>query len=263
MKVVAIIQARMGSTRLPGKVLADVAGQPMLWWVCQRTRRAARVDQVVVATTLEPDDRQIVDQSARIEVPCFRGSTDDVLRRYAEAARAFEADAIIRITADCPLIDSDVIQETAQGYCSGTREAGKAHCADREDGEGAGCLLRYASNTLERTWPRGLDTEVMSAAALARADREAIQPDERAHVTPYVYRHPELFQLISVTGPDNLADMRWTVDTPEDLEFVRAIYSRLAGNEWFSWRDVLRLLEREPALAEINRHIRQKQIAEG
>jgi spore coat polysaccharide biosynthesis protein SpsF len=294
MKVVAIIQARMGSTRLPGKVLADIGGGPMLWRVCRRAEQAARVDQVVVATTVEPEDEQIVARCARWQVACFRGSARDVLRRYDEAAGAFGADAVVRITADCPLIDPGVIdfvvstflqelpgrgqRATAVSAVPGSRGSywrDPSRTADtavaHPESQGFHRFhprtmlqsLFYASNTLRRSWPRGLDVEVMTAAALARACREATQPYQRTHVTPYIYRHPELFHLLAVEGPEDLGQWRWTVDWPEDLDFVRSVYRRLAGNETFCWRDVQRLLVREPSLAELNRHARQKRLVEG
>ena len=242
MYVIAIIQARMGSTRLPGKVLADVGGRSMLARVCDRAGRATLVDRVVVATTLLPGDRPIVDECNRLAVACFRGSERDVLDRYHQAATAHAADAVVRITADCPLIEPEVIDQVVRAFLK-----------KRPD---------YAANTLRRTWPRGLDTEVISGPALARACREATQPHERAHVTPYVYQHPESFRVLSVTGGNDFSDGRWTVDTSEDLELVRAVYRRLAG-ERFSWRGVWRLLTREPAIAELNRHVRQRELVEG
>ena len=242
MKVVAIIQARMGSVRLPSKVLADIAGRSMLWRVSQRAAQAALVAQVVVATTLEPEDEEIVDECARLHVACFRGSAEDVLRRYHEAANIYAADAVVRITADCPLIDPKVVDLVVAAFLN-----------RRPD---------YASNTLQRTWPRGLDTEVTTAAALARACREATRPYQRTHVMPYIYRHPESFRLLPVVGPEDLGQWRWTVDFPEDLDFVRAVYGRLGGDGTFSWRDVRQLLAREPALAELNRHVRQRQLVE-
>lgn len=258
MKVVAIIQARMGSTRLPGKVLAEIGGRSMLRRVCGRAAQAARIDQVLVATTMESDDEAIVDECARLQVACFRGSTDDVLDRYHKAARAYRADAVVRITADCPLIDPQVIDLVVDAL--------------KKRGQDP---FSYVSNTLWRTWPRGLDTEVMTADALSRACREATEPYQRTHVTPYIYRHPESFRLLAVTlpsaghrnspqnGREDLGRWRWTVDLPEDLDFVRAVYRRLADDETFSWRDVQRLLAREPALAELNRHVRQRELVEG
>jgi len=270
MRVVAIIQARMGSARLPGKVLAEIGGRSMLRRVCGRAAQAARIDQLLVATTMEPDDEAIVDECARLQVACFRGSTDDLLDRYHKAARAYRADAVVRITADCPLIDPQVIDLVVDAL--------------KKRGQDP---FSYASNTLRRTWPRGLDTEAMTAAALSRACREATEPYQRTHVTPYIYRHPESFRLLAVTlpsaghrnappsrrkdrempsrmaGREDLGRWRWTVDLPEDLDFVRAVYRRLADDETFSWRDVQRLLAREPALAELNRHVRQRELVEG
>jgi len=241
--IVAIIQARMGSTRLPGKVLADVAGRSMLARVWERLSRAATIDRVMVATTTEPPDRAVAAECDRLGAPCFRGSPWDVLGRYHDAAAACGAGIVVRVTADCPLIDPDVVDRVVHAFLDA-----------RPD---------YASNTLKRTWPRGLDTEVFTAAALARAYREARLPHEREHVTPYFYGHPQRFRLQSVTGPVRLGHLRWTVDTPDDLRLVRAIYARLGPGGAFSWRDAARLFEREPALAELNRHVRQKQLVEG
>ena len=243
MNVVAIIQARMGSTRLPGKVLAELAGRSMLARLCERVRASRSIDQLMVATTVDPDDRAIVRECDRLGVACFRGSRQDVLDRYHRAAMALAADVVVRVTADCPLIDPGVIDLVVESFLQQQPD--------------------YASNTLQRTWPRGLDTEVMTAAALARAACVAVEPYERTHVTPYIYQHPELFQLLSVTGREDHSRDRWTVDTADDLEFVRKIYQRLADPAAFGWRDVQRLVADEPALAKLNRHVRQKQLMEG
>jgi spore coat polysaccharide biosynthesis protein SpsF len=240
--VVAVIQARMGSTRLPGKVLAPIAGQSMLALVCRRVRRATRIDRLVVATTDAPADEPIIDECERLAVDVFRGSETDVLRRYREAAQRHAADAVVRITADCPLIDPEVIDTVVAAFLD--------------------LLPDYASNTLRRTWPRGLDTEVMTAAALARADREATEPYERVHVTPYLYRHPELFRLHAVTAQEDRSAARWTVDAPEDLALVRAVCERVDPVA-ASWRDVWELVAREPAVAALNRNVRQKELGEG
>ena len=255
MRIAAVIQARMGSTRLPGKVLADLGGCSMLARVCSRVARAATVDQVVVATTLEPDDQQIVDECWRLAVACFRGSEQDVLDRYYQAAEAYRADAVVRITADCPLIDPEVIDRVVSTFL---KERDQALLRPQE-----GTRFLFCSNTLERTWPRGLDTEVIGADALEHAWHEASEPHQRVHVTPYIYEHPESFELLSVTGPEDFSNGRWTVDWPEDLRFVRAVYGRLEDDETFSWRDVQQLLVREPALADLNRDVRQKQLVEG
>ena len=242
-KVVAIIQARMGGTRLPGKVLAEISGRTMLARVVRRVRRAGLLDEVVVATTTAAGDGPIVQQCQRLEVACFCGQEDDVLDRYYRAAAAHGADVVVRITSDCPLIDPEVIDRVVGAFL------------DRRPD--------YASNTMRRTWPRGLDTEVITTPALNRAWREAPEPYQRVHVTPYLYQHPEHFRLLAVTGEEDLSEGRWTVDTREDLDFIRAVYQRMGGDDAFSWRDVRQLLGEEPSLAELNRHVRQKESTEG
>jgi len=241
-KVVAIIQARMGSTRLPGKVLADIDGHPMLWHVVQRTRAAKTLHEVIVATTTEPADDAIAAFCREHKAICFRGSEKDVLDRYYQAAREHDVQNIVRITSDCPLIDPEVVDKTVRAFWD-----------EQPD---------YASNTLVRTYPRGLDTEVVTFRALELAWREARQSYQRAHVTPFLYENPGRFRIVPVTGDHDFSDDRWTVDTPEDLELVRAIYARFAGKE-FLHRDILRLMEREPQLREINRSIAQKALHEG
>jgi spore coat polysaccharide biosynthesis protein SpsF len=243
MKITAIIQARMGSSRLPGKVLHDLGGRTMLARVCSRTAQAALVDQLVVATTTESCDDAIAAECLQLGVACFRGSEHDVLDRYCAAAAAFRADAVVRITADCPLIDAELIDDVIVALLR--------HQPD------------YAANVLRRTYPRGLDAEIATRAALERAWREATEPYQRVHVMPYFYQHPERFRLRSVTGDEDLSRHRWTVDSAEDLELVRAIYRRLAGDGGFSWREVLCLVQREPALAALNQNVRQKHFVEG
>lgn len=240
--VVAIIQARMGSTRLPGKVLANVRGNPMLSYVVGRVRAAKTLDEVVVATTTKPADDAIVAFCRERGVNCFRGSEEDVLDRYYQAAREHAAEAVVRITSDCPLIDHEIVDKTVLEFM-----------AERSD---------YASNSLVRTYPRGLDTEVMTFSTLEVAWREARQPYQRTHVTPYIYENPVRFKILPVTGDRDYSAYRWTVDTPKDLELVRAVYDRLEGDS-FLLNDVVRLLEREPELAEINRSIAQKALHEG
>ncbi len=240
MSVVAIIQARMGSTRLPGKVLKDLAGETVLARVVARLRRASLIDEVVVATTDRPADDAIVADCRRYSVPVFRGDQEDVLDRYYRAAKLAKAEIVVRITSDCPLIDPEITDKTIAAFLE-----------VRPD---------YASNVCERTYPRGLDTEVMSSDALAQAWRDAQKPYEREHVTPYLYEHPTRFKILSVKGDADYSSHRWTLDTPEDLEFLRAVYARFEANGAFSWRDVLVLLDREPELIELNRSIQQKPL---
>lgn len=243
MNVVAIIQARMGSTRLPGKVLHDIAGQSMLARVVRRVARARLVDEVVVATSTSPADEAVVAECERLGVASFRGDEQDVLDRYYRAAVHFRAPTVVRVTSDCPLIEPEIVDEVVAAFQ-----------AARPD---------YASNTLERTYPRGLDTEVMSLDALARAWAEAPEPYHWIHVTPYFYQNPELFSLVSVTQARDDSEQRWTVDTADDLAFVRQIYERLGGGDEVYWQDVLDLLEREPGLRALNRDVRQKALREG
>jgi spore coat polysaccharide biosynthesis protein SpsF len=245
MKTVAIIQARLGSTRLPGKVLMDIVGETVLERVVGRVRGFALVDELIAATSTLHADDAIVKECARIGVAVFRGSESDVLARFVGAAAETDADVCVRLTADCPLLDPGV----SDSIISVFMEA--AGAAD------------YASNKIPQSFPRGLDTEVFSREALERAAREARERYERVHVTPYIYRHPEIFTLISVTSDVDRADWRWTIDTPEDLEFVREIYSRLEGREDFSWQDVVALVEEEKSLMWINAGVRQKEISDG
>jgi spore coat polysaccharide biosynthesis protein SpsF len=241
-RIAAVIQARMGSTRLPGKVLADILGKPMLWRVVERVRASRTVDQVVVATSIKAEDDQIAELCQLQEVACFRGSEEDVLDRYYQAAREYRGEIVVRITSDCPLIDRDVIDKTVLSFL-------------KEE-------VDYASNSIVRTYPRGLDTEVFTFEALERAHAEARQPYQRSHVTPYLYENPALFRILSVTAEADHSACRWTVDTKEDLAFVRAVYGRL-GAENCGFEEVLRFMREFPQLAELNRGIVQKALQEG
>lgn len=231
MRVVAIIQARMTSTRLPGKVLADIAGRPMLAHVVGRARRAKRIAETVVATTDKPTDDPVAALCRREGVPVFRGSEHDVLDRYHGAAKAHHAEVVVRLTADCPLLDPEVIDEVVGAFR-----------LDEHD---------YVSNIEPATFPDGLDTEVFSFAALDRAWREAALTSEREHVTPYIRKHPELFRHGAVRNDRDLSHLRWTVDEPQDLAFARVVLER-TGDEVIGFRDLAALVEREPALGRIN-----------
>jgi glutamate-1-semialdehyde 2,1-aminomutase/spore coat polysaccharide biosynthesis protein SpsF len=227
MKTVAIVQARMASTRLPGKVLADLAGRPLLWHVVRRVRRARRVDRVVVATSRDAADDPLARFCEAEGIDCYRGSQDDVLDRFYRAARAHAADVVVRVTGDCPLIDPAVIDRVLDAYHAGAGE--------------------YVTNTLRYTYPDGLDVEVFGAEALARAWLKARKPSEREHVTSYL-RTPGLFRVHNVENDTDLAPrgLRWTVDDPADLEFVRRVYEALADRPEFGTADVLALLEARP-----------------
>jgi spore coat polysaccharide biosynthesis protein SpsF len=243
LRVVVIVQAHLGSTRLPGKALKDIGGRTMLARVARRTRRATLLAEVLVATTEKQADSAIVAECEALGVPVFRGSEEDVLDRYYQAAKASDAEAVVRITSDCPLVDPGVIDQVVGAFL------------DEQ--------VDYASNSIVRTYPRGLEVEVMNTVTLARAWRQAKEPYQRTHVTPYIYENPALFRLVSVTADRDYSGYRWTVDTPEDLEFVREVYAHLGGDDSFSWHDALRLLESEPELLAINSHVRQKTLREG
>ena len=240
-KVVAIVQARVGSTRLPGKVLEGLAGQPMLVRVVNRTSRAKTLDAVVVATTTQSVDDAIVHLCERQGWPYFRGGEEDVLDRYYQAASAFKADIIARITSDCPLIEPEIIDRVVNEF--------SVYCPE----------VDYMSNSLVRTFPRGLDVEVVSLDALRKAWQEDENPAWREHVTPYIRRHPEKFRIRNVTNDTDYSYMRWTVDTIEDLTFIRQIYDHFQ-NDAFTWKEVLHLLDVHPEWLEINRHVQQKVV---
>ena len=234
MSTIAILQARMGSTRLPGKVMADLAGKPLLVRVIERAQAISGIDDVVIATTTAERDQPLLALAKQCGALGYAGSEDNVLDRYYQAVRTFNAEIIVRLTADCPLLDPGVSARVLARFAQGD--------------------VDYACNTLPPTFPDGLDTEVFSFAALERAWREAKLTSEREHVTPYIWKHPTQFRLANVTREVDLSSLRWTVDEPQDLEFVRAVYSRLyqEGKPQFTMNSVLTLLEREPGLRTIN-----------
>jgi len=242
MRTVAIIQARMNSSRLPGKVLCDLAGEPMLARVVERARRAKTVDAVAVATTTDPSDDPIEELCRKYGYLVYRGSMFDVLDRFYGAARAFEADIIVRITADCPVIDPDVIDQTVNTF--------KTSGAD------------FTANRLpppwKRTWPIGLDTEVCSFSGLERAWKEAKLPYEREHVMPFFYDVEGRFKVVVTDCEQDYGTQRWTVDTSEDLLLLAKIFEHFKGHDNFSWVDVLKLIQNEPELSQINAGVRHK-----
>lgn len=238
----AIIQARMGSTRLPGKVLADLGGASALSRLVSRTRRSTFVNGIVVATSANPADEAIVAECASLDVPCFRGSEEDVLDRYYHAARYYAAESVVRITADCPLLDPELLDELISAFLNTSYD--------------------YASNALPPRYPRGLGAEIFTAEALSRAWQNATQAYQRVHVTPYFYQNTHLFRLLCVVGKTDYSHHRWTLDTVEDLALIRSIFSRFPNRDDFSWREVLELVKREPHLSEINSHVLQKELQE-
>lgn len=242
--VVIIVQARMGSSRLPGKVLKPIAGRPMLSYLVERLQRVARADRFVIATSTNSFDEAIVDFCGGLGVQCTRGPEHDVLSRYVEAARKFGAGTVVRVTADCPLIDPGLIDAAIDAF---------GQPGERFD---------YLSNMLEPSWPYGMAVEVFTAAALAEAGREATDEAEREHVTPFLYRRPERYRLKSLTMEPDLSRHRWTVDTPEDFDLVSRILATLHPRiRDFTMADVLAVLAENPSWELINRHVVQKTVA--
>jgi len=244
LNVVAIIQARMGSTRLPGKVLKEIQGKPMLWYVVERTKKAKIVNQVIVATTTDPSDDLITSFCKTQEYPYYRGSVQDVLDRFYQAAKMYTADVIVRITSDCPLIDPGLIDLTVDALLE--------HDVD------------FTTNRLpppfSRTYPIGLDVEVCTFAVLEKAWREASSSHEREHVMPYLYEKEGRFKVWQMNSPVDYGRLRWTVDTPADLEVIRKIFVYFSGRIDFTWLDVLELYKQEPGLFQYNEEIRQKSL---
>lgn len=264
LRVVAIVQARMGASRLPGKVLADICGQPMLVRVVERARRARSLTEVIVATTQQPEDDQLIDLCKKRDYRWFRGSQRDVLDRYYQAACDYGAEVIVRITADCPVIDPVVIDQTVLAFCGLISPV----IVNGRSTRIASLITRgslpwdFAANRLpppwKRTFPIGLDTEVCTFEALERAWHEAREPHHREHVMPYLYETEGNFRALLVNHSPDYGNMRWTVDTAQDLELLREIYTRFEGRDDFSWLDILMLFEREPWLADINKDIPHK-----
>jgi spore coat polysaccharide biosynthesis protein SpsF len=241
-RIVAIIQGRMASSRLPGKVLKEIAGEAMLGLVVARVRQAKTIAEVVVATTTEPEDAGIEKFCQERGILVYRGSLNDVLDRFYQAAKVYRADVVVRLTADCPLLDPGVVDHTVEVFL----QSGVDFAANR------------LPPPFKRTYPIGLDTEVCTFAALERAWKEARAPYEREHVMPYLYEVAGRFKIIRVDYDKDYGDRRWTVDTPEDLELVRQVFARLGDKKNFTWLDVLAIFEREPELAQINGQIQHK-----
>ncbi len=238
-RVVAVVQARTGSTRLPGKVLLPLAGRPVLGWVVRAAQSAAGIDDVVIATSTAPGDDVIAEHAARLGVAVVRGSELDVLGRFVLAAEATGADAVVRLTADCPLLDPDLIAQVVAAW--------------RTDPS-----LDYVATTLVRTLPRGLDVELVSAAALREADRVATD-HHRVHVTSWLYAGPLVHRTLGlVVGPDS-HDLRVTLDTPADATLLAAVAAEL-GDRPPSWRELVALLRSRPDLVELNGDVVQKAL---
>jgi spore coat polysaccharide biosynthesis protein SpsF len=238
MRVIAIVQARMGSSRLPGKVLAEIGGATMLGQVVRRLRAARRIADVVVATSAGADDDAVVEETGRLGAGVHRGPAADVLARFLGAARAYRADAIVRVTADCPLLDAGVVDQVIEALVDG---------------------VDYASNTHDRSYPRGLDAEALHRDTLERIARLGTSPAAREHVTAFIMEAPALFRIAQLRAEHDDSDLRWTVDTADDLAAVRTLYDELALAEApRPYRDVVAAVRARPALAASNAHVIQQ-----
>lgn len=241
MNSVILLQARMGSSRMPGKVLREVCGKTLLELQVERLRLVRGATRVVVATSVNAADDVIARWCGDFGVDCFRGSEDDVLDRFYWAAKEFDAQVVVRTTADCPLNDPAVLSEIL------------GHLLDRMDS------CDFVSNALHRTFPYGIGGAAFKFSCLEEAWREAVDPAEREHVTSFIYWRPERYRLACVTSGGDYSKYRWTVDTEADFELVRLILENIyPKNPLFSWKDVLPLIERHPEWSEINAHVRQK-----
>lgn len=238
-RTVALIQARMSSSRFPGKVIAELGGRPMIRFMVDRVRRARRLDGVVVVTSTDASDDALVEALAATDVAVFRGSLHDVLERYGQAAEAANADVVVRLTGDCPLIDPTIIDAVVE-----LRESSGAD---------------YCSNVAPPTFADGLDVECFTRAALDRARHEARQPAEREHVTPWMRSPAAELRIANLAGLVDTSHLRLTVDYPDDLEMVRAVVARLDDDRpAFDHFDILRCLAAERALLTLNRHDRNE-----
>ena len=231
--ILGALQARASSTRLPGKVLKPILGEPMLARQIERLRRATRIERLVVSTSTDASDDDVERMCANINVDCQRGSLDDVLDRLYRTVEAYAPDHVVRLTGDCPLADPAVIDALIEFHLDGDYD--------------------YSSNTITPTWPDGLDAEICRFAVFEAAWSEATAEAEREHVTPFIYNRPERFNLGDFRSDTNLSDLRWTVDEPADFKFVEQVYAALyPTNAAFATADILALLERAPELATLN-----------
>ncbi len=244
-KITAIVQARIGSTRLPGKILKELSGKSVLWHVVNRLSHSKLCNKIVIATTTEPEDDVVENYCVENNFPYYRGSSENVLSRYYETAKVFGAEIIIRITSDCPLIDPEIIDKMLEQFLS---EKSK---------------IDYMSNVFPRMFPRGLDTEIFTCDALEISFNNAVNQNDLEHVTPYIYQHPEKFKIKNFANDKDLSFHRWTIDTTEDYELIKSIYNKLyESGKIFLLNDILKLFDEHPELIKINQNVKQKNLGE-
>lgn len=228
--ILAILQGRLSSTRLPGKVLKEIHGKPMILQQIERLKHSKQIDKLVVATSIDPSDDQLVAVLQDVGVEVRRGPLDDVVERFGIVVDEFNPEHIVRLTADCPLADAHVIDEVIS-----------SHLEKQSD---------YTSNALDPTFPDGLDAECISASAFTKLRKSNLSVPEREHVTMGLYSHPDKYSLSSITQVPNLSSLRWTVDVQDDLDFVRLVYGHLYDeNKYFGQKEILDLLQLHPEIS--------------
>ncbi|QIZ73125.1 cytidylyltransferase domain-containing protein [Oxynema aestuarii] len=245
MNIGIVTQARMTSTRLPGKVLKTVLDKPLLQYHLEQLQQVRLADRIIVATTTNATDNPIIQWCDRLAIAYYRGSENDVLSRYYHAAKTYQIDPIIRVTSDCPLIDPEIVDRLIQSYLDSQPP------------------VDYFSNCLERTYPRGMDAEIFSFKSLEEAFQEATAQPDREHVTPFIYRQPQRYRIAHLKDKKNNSHHRWTVDTPEDFQLIEKIIKSLSrSEEKLTFKNCLILLENHPEWSKINTHIEQKKYGQ-
>ena len=235
-KITCIIQARTDSTRLPNKVLKEIEDIPMICHIINRIKRSRNVEQIILATTDNNSDKILLDIAEKFKIIGFAGDDDDVLERFFNAATSFSADPIVRITGDCPLVDPELLDNMIQIFLE-----------NRYD---------YVSNTIERTFPDGLDIEIFSFDALKKAHQQAKWSSEREHVTPFIVKNQDLFRVYNYRNKQDLSNLRWCVDEEDDLLMVKQIFHEMITEQFFSTADIIDLVSKNPKIAEINKNIK-------
>ena len=241
--IAAIIQARVGSSRLPNKVFADLCGRPLLWHIINRLRRSQYLDRIIITTTTHRSDDLVVEWAIKNDILYFRGSEKDVLLRYYDAAKSYQVSSIVRITADDPFKDPKIMDTVIELFFKES--------------------VDVACNNYPPTFPEGLDIEVFSFEALKKANNEALGEFEREHVTQYFYKHPKLFSIINHSNTDDLSFYRWTIDEQDDLDMAREVYSKLYNSgELFYMKDIIELINNNQYIASINSNVKRSSLYE-
>lgn len=247
MKVVCLVQARVGSTRLPGKILKEICGKTILHHEIDRLKKCKEIDEIVIATTDKKDDDKIVNEAKKLSVKYFRGSENDVLSRFYYAAKENNADIIVRVTSDCPCIDFEILDKMLIYFKDKYKEK----------------QIDYLSNTINRTYPRGYDIEIFTFSALEKSYINAEKEYEREHVTPYIYDKTNNFLKLSFENKDDYSEYRVTLDTIEDFIVIKNIFENLYyKNPYFKLNDVVQYLNNNLHIVDINKHIEQKKLGE-